>query len=184
MYTYIVAARGSSVAFTATSSTDGAHSGKVIFNTVVTNEGGAYDGSTGIFTCPSSGVYVFIWTIMTHYGKQCYADLSINGTRQQSVRAAAHLIGISSSDVFTQSTASRTVRLSKGQQVFVHVYFCTYFVSGRDNAFSGWKVWTQSYTRDFMWQMIVWYWQCQRRYHWCAQVTLSEPTKTLQSCEL
>ena len=136
---YIVAARVSSVAFTATSSTSGSHSGKVIFNNVVTNEGGAYNGSTGVFTCPSSGVYVFIWTIMTQYGKMCYADLSINGTRKQSVRAGVDLRGTSSL-AYTQSTASRTARLSKGQKVWVHVSYCTYFISGNDNAFSGWRV--------------------------------------------
>ena len=32
---------------------------KFVFNKVLTNEGEAYDESTGVFTCPISGIYVF-----------------------------------------------------------------------------------------------------------------------------
>uniref|UniRef100_K1RB47 Uncharacterized protein n=1 Tax=Magallana gigas TaxID=29159 RepID=K1RB47_MAGGI len=34
----------------------------VIFNNVISNEGAAYDKSSSIFTCQSSGTYVFSWT--------------------------------------------------------------------------------------------------------------------------
>ena len=34
----------------------------VIYDNVLTNEGAAYDNTTGIFTCKSSGTYVFSWT--------------------------------------------------------------------------------------------------------------------------
>ena len=30
-----------------------------VFDKVLTNEGQAYDESTGVFTCPFSGIYVF-----------------------------------------------------------------------------------------------------------------------------
>ena len=35
----------------------------VIFSNVTTNEGSAYDGSTGIFTCKYSDSYAFSWTM-------------------------------------------------------------------------------------------------------------------------
>ena len=33
--------------------------GTFVFDKVLTNEGGAYDESIGVFTCPISGIYVF-----------------------------------------------------------------------------------------------------------------------------
>ncbi|XP_062609628.1 uncharacterized protein LOC134271444 [Saccostrea cucullata] len=50
----------------------------VIFNNVTTNEGLAYSGSTGIFTCKYSGPYVFSWTIATSSQRYTDADLVIN----------------------------------------------------------------------------------------------------------
>ncbi|XP_052079204.1 uncharacterized protein LOC127717560 [Mytilus californianus] len=34
----------------------------VVYNTVITNLGNGYDSSTGIFTAPSNGVYIFSWS--------------------------------------------------------------------------------------------------------------------------
>ncbi|XP_061186277.1 uncharacterized protein LOC133194311 [Saccostrea echinata] len=50
----------------------------VIFDNVTTNEGLAYSGSTGVFTCKYSGPYVFSWTIATSSHRYTGADLLIN----------------------------------------------------------------------------------------------------------
>uniref|UniRef100_A0A8W8M691 C1q domain-containing protein n=1 Tax=Magallana gigas TaxID=29159 RepID=A0A8W8M691_MAGGI len=50
----------------------------VIFNNVKTNEGAAYDKSSGIFTCQSSGTHVFSWTIASSQHHQTTADLLVN----------------------------------------------------------------------------------------------------------
>lgn len=50
----------------------------VIFNNVTTNEGSAYSGSTGIFTCKYSGTYAFSWTIATSSQRYTNADLELN----------------------------------------------------------------------------------------------------------
>lgn len=50
----------------------------VIFNNVTTNEGSAYSGSTGIFTCKYSGTYAFSWTIATSSQRYTNADLVLN----------------------------------------------------------------------------------------------------------
>ena len=112
---------------------------KIIFNQVLTSEGGAYDGSTGVFTCPSNGVYAFTWTVMTYYGRgACKVHLSINGTTQ-TLAAYASLAGISKS-AHSQSTMTRTVRLSAGDRVWVYSTSCAYLYESPFSAFSGWKL--------------------------------------------
>jgi hypothetical protein len=47
------------VAFTGTTPKAGTSSTSMSFTTVITNEGNAFDTSTGKFTCPVSGLYYF-----------------------------------------------------------------------------------------------------------------------------
>ena len=42
-----------------TTTTDIAPWGQVVYNNVITNVGGAYDGNTGNFFCPVTGYYMF-----------------------------------------------------------------------------------------------------------------------------
>lgn len=55
-----------------------AQTGHVIFKNVTTNEGSAYSGTTGIFTCKYSGAYAFSWTIATSSQRYTNADLVLN----------------------------------------------------------------------------------------------------------
>lgn len=50
----------------------------VRFNNVKTNEGAAYDKTSGIFRCQLSGTYVFSWTIASSQHHQTTADLLVN----------------------------------------------------------------------------------------------------------
>nr|XP_034307322.1 uncharacterized protein LOC117682870 isoform X1 [Crassostrea gigas] len=55
-----------------------AQTGHVIFKNVTTNEGSAYSGTTGIFTCKYSGAHAFSWTIATSSQRYTNADLVVN----------------------------------------------------------------------------------------------------------
>ena len=113
---------------------------KIIFNQVITNEVRAYNGTMGVFTSPSSGVYVFTWTIMTQNNLgRFYTYLSIDGTRQTLV-AYADLSGVKSDFASSQSTMTETVRLSVGDLLSVHTSGCYFLYNSPYSAFSGWKL--------------------------------------------
>ncbi|XP_061186278.1 uncharacterized protein LOC133194312 [Saccostrea echinata] len=105
----------------------------VIFNNVTTNEGLAYNGSTGIFTCKYSGPYVFSWTIATSNQRYTGTDLLIND------------VALGSS--FTDSRGSRVTADSSTGFVVYNLKFgdkVRVKVNGTANAmlstFSGWRL--------------------------------------------
>jgi hypothetical protein len=50
----------------------------LIFDVVKTNLGGGYDEYSGTFTTPSSGVYVFTWTIYTGFQGETSFQIYVN----------------------------------------------------------------------------------------------------------
>ncbi|XP_060572182.1 uncharacterized protein LOC132730312 [Ruditapes philippinarum] len=48
---------------------------RIVFDTVITNEGSGYDSSTGIFTAPVGGMYQFNVHICTHSSKFSYIGI-------------------------------------------------------------------------------------------------------------
>lgn len=52
---------------------------RVVFDTADLNEGKGYDTSTGIFTAPAAGVYVFDWTTNAIPGSYARTSLVVNG---------------------------------------------------------------------------------------------------------
>lgn len=52
--------------------------GRVIFNTVVSNQGLGYIASTGIFTALRRGIYMFDWTILPWQGSNAHTTLTLN----------------------------------------------------------------------------------------------------------
>ena len=58
---------GSAVAFSAyVDTTTSLSSAQTVFNKVLLNEQQAYDQSTGVFTCPISGIYMFSFVAGTY----------------------------------------------------------------------------------------------------------------------
>ena len=51
---------------------------KTVFHRVITNEGGAYDNSTGVFTTPVKGTYNFQTTILTYTNSEIWAYFDVN----------------------------------------------------------------------------------------------------------
>ena len=123
-----LAARDTPVAFTARRLSGFRSSiGKITFNAVTTNVGGAYNEKTGIFTCPIDGVYGFIWTLAIDNKKYFFVTLYKNGSAED-FKAYARLTDVKSS-VRSQSTMAATFRLTKGDRVWLQADNCSFFWS-------------------------------------------------------
>ncbi|XP_048746220.1 complement C1q-like protein 4 [Ostrea edulis] len=51
----------------------------ISFDNVVSDRYHTYNNGTGKFVCPSSGQYVFTWTLMTHHKRWVVSDLVVGG---------------------------------------------------------------------------------------------------------
>uniref|UniRef100_A0A8W8I9T9 C1q domain-containing protein n=1 Tax=Magallana gigas TaxID=29159 RepID=A0A8W8I9T9_MAGGI len=103
----------------------------VIFDHVITNVGGGYDNTTGVFTVPTPGLYVFSWTIET-YGQRTEAVLLVNGVQQALSRADQ------ASSYYDTTTSFAVLKLSLGDEVKVKVTKGN--ALAKHTLFSGWKI--------------------------------------------
>lgn len=56
-----------------------AKNARVVFDTIVLNQGLVYNSSTGVFRAPIGGIYVFDWTILAWEGLYAETALTQNG---------------------------------------------------------------------------------------------------------
>ncbi|XP_025114338.1 complement C1q tumor necrosis factor-related protein 4-like [Pomacea canaliculata] len=113
----------------------GLHS-TLVFDTVVTNIGNAYDSRSGLFTSPYDGVYVFFLTAMSE---------NSHGVIQLALRKGdtelAVTWGDGQNDPNDQETAHVLVPLKAGDRVWVsHKDGDTELYGGPWSTFSGWLV--------------------------------------------
>lgn len=88
----------------------------VIFDTVSLNEGDAYDGTAGKFTCPEDGLYHFSWTTVSGDDKDFTSVLVANDRK-----IAENVVDSDSvSDTMT-GTSNVIVRMIKGQKAWIAV---------------------------------------------------------------
>ncbi|CAC5362379.1 C1QL [Mytilus coruscus] len=88
----------------------------VMFNMVPLNEGDAYDGTTGKFTCPEDGLYHFSWTTVSGDGQDFTSVLVANDKN-----IAENVVDSDSvSDTMT-GTSNVIVRMIKGQKAWIAV---------------------------------------------------------------
>nr|XP_022310755.1 collagen alpha-1(X) chain-like [Crassostrea virginica] len=110
----------------------GSH-GRVVFDTVDLNEGHGYDPSTGIFTAPAAGVYVFDWTIMTQQGKYAHTSLVVNGKLQSWNHCHDYV------KTYLSCSKMTVVKLKQGDKVWIGVWYGPADIYKTHTSFSGFK---------------------------------------------
>jgi len=94
---------------------------KIVFDTVQDNLGGAYNGTTGVFTAPRAGQYVFTLMFLIEQGlrHKSHGDLELRGNDRTSiiVRAPENPGGAD-----TMGSGTTVLSLNKGDEVYVRAY--------------------------------------------------------------
>lgn len=111
-----------------------------VFDVDHTNIGGHYSHHTGIFTCPSHGVYVFSWSIYCTTGGYVFSELVVNSSQ-----VSGQFVGSQSVNNGLSSTDLVIVELNAGDEVYIRTSLI-HASSGKvesdpsqRSTFSGWK---------------------------------------------
>ena len=106
------------VAFTAGVTSDSStwNSGTLIFNSVILNVGNGYNPSTGVFTSPAAGTYVFYVTAVESIKQDLRVDIVLNSVSK------VRTIGFHDA-AFQTGTNMVVLNLKKGDSVWVRHYF-------------------------------------------------------------
>lgn len=108
---------------------------RVVFETVGLNEGPGYNVSTGIFTAPRGGVYVFDWTILTFLGQAAYTSLVVN----DQLKSWNHCHdGISKT--YLPYSKMTIVKLKQGDKAWIGVFIGPTNIHNQYTSFSGYKL--------------------------------------------
>lgn len=92
---------------------DPVHNRAYKFDTVVFNDGNAYNPILGVFTAPYSGVYTFTFQIFTHLAERAIVDIRVNGN-------IISRMGLDTVNQSVQSdSTSVTAKLVAGDKVWV-----------------------------------------------------------------
>nr|XP_022304471.1 complement C1q tumor necrosis factor-related protein 2-like [Crassostrea virginica] len=108
---------------------------RVVFGTVDLKEGIGYDPSTGIFTAPSAGLYVFDWTTLTHLGKYVYTSLVVNDSFK-----SWNLCRGKSLNTHLSCSKMTIVKLKQGDKVWIGVFSGPANINAKFTSFSGYKM--------------------------------------------
>ena len=88
------------------------------------NEGGGYDASTGVFTAPCAGTYIFLAAIQG-YGRQAGDDTAFVALMQDSLERQWVLTEADRKDRkddFDSTSLQAVLRLAAGSQVWLMTY--------------------------------------------------------------
>lgn len=83
----------------------------VKYDRVLTNVGGAYKSSTGIFTAPYKGIYTISCSLMSSTSNSVHLDIMKNGTKLSIVFAAA--------GTFPHSSQTLQLFFKKGDKIWI-----------------------------------------------------------------
>lgn len=119
-------------------STDKSHT--IVFDTVITNAGTAYNKQDGLFTAPSEGVYVFNWVVYSQHQGDVITELVVNAFSRGCSRADSHTL-----DEHHSASGTVVVHLAQGDVVSVKTHSVWASVGGvmsftdyYKSSFSGW----------------------------------------------
>ena len=112
-----------------------ATNGRVVFGTVDLNKGKGYNPSTGIFTAPTEGIYVFDWTTKTQKGNYANTSLVVNGK----FKSWNHCDD-SASKTYLACSKMTVVKLKQGDKVWIGVFNGSAYIYQKYTSFSGYKL--------------------------------------------
>lgn len=92
----------------------------VIFNQVSLNEGNAYDTTSGKFTAPIDGVYIFSWGILTDNGKYFVTEIVRNSIPVAYNYTDGRCRQRGAGNIMTSSNA--LIKMKKGDEVWIRTY--------------------------------------------------------------
>uniref|UniRef100_K1QJZ2 Caprin-2 n=1 Tax=Magallana gigas TaxID=29159 RepID=K1QJZ2_MAGGI len=127
------------IGFTATISSTSTtwNSGTLVFDVVITNVGNGYNPSTGVFTAPTAGEYVFFVNVQSFGTQSIYVDVVLNGVTK--VRTMAYNGG--SSEYYEAGPNLVVLTLQKGDRVWVKRHSGQgFYISGPITTFSGFRL--------------------------------------------
>ncbi|KAH3844833.1 complement C1q-like protein 2 [Dreissena polymorpha] len=108
----------------------------ITFDDVVYNDGSHYNPSTGIFTVPVSGVYVFMFNVEVNFNsretnREAHVDLNVNGN----MRADALVSGVAA----LSGGNAAVLKVTAGDKVYVSTarYEERYYIRMYRTSFSG-----------------------------------------------
>lgn len=107
-----------------------------VYDKVFTNTHNAYSATTGKFTTPEQGLYIFSYDTLSNPGKMSHAGLHVNG-KIRSWQAWNNYGG--KSQGFTSSN-SAILLLQKGDVVYVEGHLAAATIRGLYSDFSGAKL--------------------------------------------
>ncbi|CAC5387868.1 unnamed protein product [Mytilus coruscus] len=113
---------------------------RLVFDVIKINIGNGYQNNTGVFVAPSSGTYVFAWTLYTGNHGATYYDLMVNGKEYGSTLGETDDVNGN----FDSDSRTVVVSLDTGDSVYFRsIVQTTALILGRRSAktsFSGWKL--------------------------------------------
>uniref|UniRef100_A0A8W8P0L0 C1q domain-containing protein n=1 Tax=Magallana gigas TaxID=29159 RepID=A0A8W8P0L0_MAGGI len=109
--------------------------GRVVFDTVNLNQGLGYDASTGIFTVPSGGIYVFEWTILAWEGLSAHTALTLNNQFK-----SWNQCNSGKSNNWRSCSKMSVLKLRKRDKVGIAVFYGTADIHHQYTSFSGFKL--------------------------------------------
>ena len=113
---------------------DGGGEEHLTFHGTYCNVGGGLDIDTGIFTCPTGGIYLFQFHIATHDNKKALLSIRKNGEEIASIFDQNH------KDNHKNSMAGQTIIIDcvKGDEVVVYAYTGTWLADFPMNHYTHW----------------------------------------------
>ncbi|XP_068164715.1 C1q-related factor-like [Antennarius striatus] len=109
----------------------------LVFNTAITNIGGNYDPTSGIFTAPAQGYYYF--TFFYHASKQHKTGLNLIKNHDLIISSFDDKIGTST--IIDNAGNAATLQLEAGDKVFVQLPAeCHVYAADSVTTFSGFLI--------------------------------------------